>query len=170
MAPWPQIERLEEAHVTDHLATPVTQAGPALFRLVLFWSRRWAPCVANGVRGRTENVQNVFVVEAVHGAAQRSSEVTVADIAHQLGLDRSVASRMITIAVEAGYVRRGTSGVDARRASLGLTEAGQRFLADSHDYQQRTFDELVARWPEDDRRRLAHYLRRLAHEVVDGSR
>ncbi|OZM74630.1 MarR family transcriptional regulator [Amycolatopsis antarctica] len=148
---------------------PFPQAGPALFRLVRFWSRRWAPGVANGVRGEPENVQNVFVVEAVDGAGHQA-EVTVADIAHQLGLDRSVASRMVSIAVDAGYVRRGTSEVDARRASLALTETGQRFLADSHAFQQRTFDDMVAGWPEADRHSLARYLRRLATELIDADR
>ncbi|GAA1950990.1 MarR family winged helix-turn-helix transcriptional regulator [Amycolatopsis minnesotensis] len=159
-------EQHEDA-VTDKETRTMPGAGAALFRLVRFWTRRWAPVVASGIRGHDENVQNVYVVEAIASAGDARSEVTVADIAHQIGIDRSVASRMIAVAVAAGYVRRDTSGSDARRANLALTPSGEQFLADSHAFQQRTFESLVAHWPADDRRRFAGYLRRLAKEVID---
>ncbi|ASR35200.1 MarR family transcriptional regulator [Prauserella marina] len=153
-------------------------AGPALFRLVRFWTRRWAPGAAGEVNsaarddtGEHADVQHVYVVEAIDTAtrAAEGGEVTVADVAHLLGLDRSVASRMIGYACAAGYVHRQTSATDARRANVVLTESGTRFLAASHAFQQRTFDDLVANWPEDDQRRFAEYLRRLADQVL-GSR
>ncbi|GHE92987.1 MarR family transcriptional regulator [Amycolatopsis deserti] len=144
-------------------------AGRALFRLVRFWSRRWAPEVAQRLdedAPRTATVQNLYVVEAVHSAAPRG-EVTVADVARQLGLDRSVASRMIADAVRDGYVRRQTSAEDARRARLSLTAEGEAFLAVSHAHQEQVFEALVAHWPAEDRRRFASYLDRLAREVLD---
>jgi DNA-binding MarR family transcriptional regulator len=145
-------------------------AGPALFRLVRFWSRRWAPEVVEGLRHgapATWTVPNLTVIEAVHGASATTEEVTVADVAHQLGVDRSVASRMISDAVRHGYLRRDTSIRDARRARLTLTRSAERFLAGMRRHQQRTFEELVAHWPAEDRGRFAEYLRRLAAEVVD---
>ncbi len=137
--------------------------GPELFRLVRFWSRRWAPQAA----GRTgpDHVQHVQVVEAVHAAG--GADVGVPAVAHQLGVDRSVASRMVGEAASAGYVRRRTSAADARRVEVALTEEGERLLAASHDWQQETFEDLVSGWSAADRRRLAGYLRRLAAEVVD---
>lgn len=144
-------------------------AGRALFRLVRFWSRRWAPEVAQKLDDhapRTATVQNLYVVEAVHSAAQ-GGEVTVADVARQLGLDRSVASRMIADAVRDGYLVRDTSTSDARRARLSLTEAGEEFLSTSHEHQEQVFAALVAHWPAEDRRRFAGYLERLAREVLD---
>ncbi|WP_158892526.1 MarR family winged helix-turn-helix transcriptional regulator [Amycolatopsis anabasis] len=144
--------------------------GPALFRLVRFWSRRWAPDVVQQLdenAPETWTVQNLFVIQAVHGAAEAGAEVTVAEVARQLGLDRSVASRMITDAIRDGFVHRDTSDRDARRAQLSLTDAAKPFLDSAQEHQQRAFDELVARWPAEDRRRFAGYLRRLAAEVLD---
>ncbi|WP_020666184.1 MarR family winged helix-turn-helix transcriptional regulator [Amycolatopsis nigrescens] len=157
-------------------ATPPGDAGPALFRLVRFWARRWAPDVVQKLdegAPDTWTVQNLYVIQAIHGASMAGTrnssggEVTVADVAKQLGLDRSVASRMIADAVRDGYVSRHTSAQDARRARLSLTEAAEEFLAASNKHQQQAFEDLVSRWPADDRRRFAGYLRRLAGEVLD---
>lgn len=146
-----------------------TGGGPALFRLVRFWSRRWAPDVVERLyEGAPENwtVQNLYVIEAIHSAAQANPDVTVADVARQLGLDRSVASRMITDAVRDGFVHRETSPQDARRARLSLSAEADSFLDATHHFQQEAFTALIADWPAEDRRRFAAYLRRLATEVT----
>jgi DNA-binding MarR family transcriptional regulator len=132
----------------------VSDAGPALFRLVRFWSRRWA-------RGPGEP-QLVLTVEAVSGAG---AEASVNDVARQLGLDQSGASRMITAATTAGYLERARSPVDARRSVLRLTPAGEQLQAGARDWQRQTFTELTAHWPAADRERFARYLQRLADEV-----
>jgi DNA-binding MarR family transcriptional regulator len=145
-------------------------AGPAMFRLVRFWSRQWAPDVVQRLEPgapATGTVQNLYVIQAIHGASGSDTEVTVADVARQLGLDRSVASRMITDAVRDGYVRRDTSDRDARRAALSLTKAAEEFLAGSLAHQQQAFEQLIAHWPAEDRDRFSGYLRRLATEVLD---
>jgi DNA-binding MarR family transcriptional regulator len=161
-------------HVTSGMLVLVTLrplpddtsgGGPALFRLVRFWSRRWANRVAGTVTGDLGHVQDVLVVEAVTTAAQTGAEVTVGDIAHLVGVDRSVASRMATDAVAHGYIVRASSATDARRASLSLTEAGHDLLAGSRAWQQQVFDALTADWSPDDRRRLATYLQRLADDL-----
>jgi DNA-binding MarR family transcriptional regulator len=148
----------------DH---PEPGGGPELFRLVRYWSRRWAPGVA--ARSPHEvHVQHVQVVTAVDAAVPTPGEdATVTAVARQLGVDRSVASRMISEAVSAGYLLRRTPAADARRVGIRLTRAGRQLLAAAHRWQQATFDRMVAGWPAADRRRLARYLHRLAAEVVD---
>lgn len=147
-----------------------TSAGPALFRLVRHWARQWAPDVVqrlDDAAPETWTVQNLYVIQAVHGAGSASGEVTVADVARQLGLDRSVASRMITDAVRDGFIVRDTSAHDARRAALKLTEEAWSFLRSSNSRQQEAFERLVAHWPAEDRRRFSGYLLRLTAEVLD---
>ncbi|MET8156641.1 MarR family winged helix-turn-helix transcriptional regulator [Sphaerisporangium sp. NPDC005289] len=144
--------------------------GPALFRLVRFWSRRWAGRASEELTGESRHVQHILVVEAVVTNASRAvagedAVVTVGTVAHQLGLDHSGASRMVRDAVEAGYLARATSERDRRRACLRLTESGEELLATARRWQRQAFDELTASWPEDDRRRFASYLRRLADDV-----
>ncbi|WP_279582484.1 MarR family winged helix-turn-helix transcriptional regulator [Fodinicola feengrottensis] len=103
------------------------------------------------------------MVEAI---AASGREVTVADVAFQLGLDRSVASRMVGEAIRSGHVDRGSSSADARRANLTLTAAGQAFLAAAHDFQQHAYEQLVADWDPADQQRFATYLRQLADQVT----
>ncbi|WP_051571694.1 helix-turn-helix domain-containing protein [Cryptosporangium arvum] len=64
-------------------------------RLVRFRARRWA-------RGPGAP-RVVLTVEAVRAAG---AEAGVNDVARQLGLDQSGASRMVSAATDAGYLQR----------------------------------------------------------------
>lgn len=136
--------------------------GPALFRLVRFWSRRWAGRASVELTGEQRQVQHILVVEAVR---TNPGEATVGTVAHQLGLDHSGASRMVKDAVDAGHLVRATSEHDRRRAALRLTESGHALLEGSRQWQRTAFEELTASWAEHDRRQFAGYLRRLANEI-----
>src|SRR3569833_543921 len=96
--------------------------GPALFRLVRFWSRRWTGHAAQELTGEPRHVPHILAVEAVHTTA----EANVGTVAHQLGLDHSGASRMVRDAVAAGYLVRAASAHARRSASLGLRRADRR--------------------------------------------
>ena len=76
--------------------------GPALFRLVRYWSRRWA---ADAARAGADDphVGHVLILEAID-AAQAAGSGAIGEVARQLGLDRSNASRMLAEAVAAGLV------------------------------------------------------------------
>jgi DNA-binding MarR family transcriptional regulator len=142
--------------------------GPALFRLVRFWSRRWARGVAAGAGadGDAAFVQHVLTVDAVSAwSAQGGGDPTVGDVARRLGLDRSGASRMVAAAAEHGYLERTRGVTDARRTVLRLTPAGRELIAASHRWQRERFAELTASWADEDRDRFAGYLERLAAEV-----
>ncbi|WP_206792887.1 MarR family winged helix-turn-helix transcriptional regulator [Amycolatopsis sp. MtRt-6] len=144
-----------------------SEGGPALFRLVRHWARQWAPDVVERFADDAPpswTVPNLFVIQAIDGAT--GDEVTVADVARQLGIDRSVASRMVTEAARAGFVERSTSTRDARRAVLALTEPAKEFLDASRAHQRQAFEGLVGHWPAADRERFAGYLSRLADEVL----
>ncbi|WP_324197719.1 MarR family winged helix-turn-helix transcriptional regulator [Nocardia abscessus] len=144
--------------------------GPALFRLVRFWSRRWINQALTGVPAQPDHdmrqAQHVQVVEAVAATLCTAEEATVTTVATQLGLDHSGASRMVRDAVAAGYLTRTDSAHDRRRVVLHLTDDGHDLLTASHDWQRRCFDRLTATWAEPDRRRFATYLQRLADEAA----
>lgn len=148
----------------------VVDGGPALFRLVRFWSRRWSnQAFTRAIRepdGELRRVQHVQVVEAVTAALRTGAEATVTDVAEQLGLDHSGASRMVRDAVAAGYLVRGDSVHDRRRVTVQLTDSGHRLLAASYDWQRQCFDQLTATWNEHDRHQFAGYLQRLADETI----
>lgn len=105
------------------------------------------------------------IVEAVATDDATLEGATVATVAHQLGLDHSGASRMVRDATAVGYLSRGISARDRRRASLKLTESGRELLEGSRRWQRHTFDHLTAGWNTHDRHQLATYLHRLARQV-----
>jgi DNA-binding MarR family transcriptional regulator len=139
--------------------------GAALFRVVRYWSRRWILQASEDLTGEQRRVQDLLVLDAVAAAARRDPEVAVADVAHQLGIDRSGASRFVTAAVDHGYLERRPSASDARRAVLTLTSAGRELLAGSHAWQEQVFAELTSGWEPEDAARFAGYLQRLEAEL-----
>lgn len=141
------------------------EGGPALFRVVRFWSRRGPLRVAEELTGEQRRLQDIQVLDAVHAAGRSGAEVSVADVAHQLGIDRSGASRFVGDAVEHGYLQRGAGRADARRAVISLTPTGQELLDAAHAWQRQVFAELTASWSPDDARAFAGYLGRLADEL-----
>jgi DNA-binding MarR family transcriptional regulator len=132
--------------------------GPALFQLVRFWSRRWTVAEPHDDGGQ---VGHILVLEAIDAAARRGSAL-ITDVAVELGLDRSNASRMLAAAESAGLVSKVVSADDARRTMLGITPDGARLLAAAREWQAETFERLVEGWPTADVRRFAGYLMRLA--------
>ncbi|WP_280253064.1 MarR family winged helix-turn-helix transcriptional regulator [Nocardia abscessus] len=149
---------------------PEADGGPALFRLVRFWSRRWINQALTGVPAEPDHdmrqAQHVQVVEAVAATLRTAEEATVTTVATQLGLDHSGASRMVRDAVTSGYLTRTDSAHDRRRVVLSLTADAHNLLAASHDWQRRCFDRLTATWSPRDRRQFAIYLQRLADEAT----
>jgi DNA-binding MarR family transcriptional regulator len=140
--------------------------GPALFRLVRFWSRRWARGVAHEVGGDTGGdtaVGHVLTVDAV--AACAAPGATVGDVARLLGLDRSGASRMVAAAEASGFLERRRSESDARVTRVRLTVEGDALIAAAEEWQRHVFAELTAGWAGEDRERFAGYLQRLAAQV-----
>jgi DNA-binding MarR family transcriptional regulator len=134
-----------------------TDGGPALFRLVRFWSRRWST-------PPTPDDRRVRHIEVLSAAAAAGREPTIADVAHQLGIDRSGASRLVRDAADAGLLERLTADPDRRRAAIRPTPAGTQLLETALDWQRAAFAELTASWEPRDRERFGGYLRRLADE------
>ncbi|MFI9597733.1 MarR family winged helix-turn-helix transcriptional regulator [Nonomuraea sp. NPDC052265] len=162
----PELKRQHSHEVDDPTRAHLAGAGPALFRLVRFWSRRWVTAAAVELTGDMAKVQDILVLEAIDAASARLGEVSVTDVAHELGLDRSGASRMISEAVKHGYVTREASEQDARRAMLMVTPAGADILTGAHAFQAEVFARLTASWRPEDAACLAEHLRRLAAEVA----
>jgi DNA-binding MarR family transcriptional regulator len=143
----------------------MTDGGPALFRLVRFWSRRWTTRTSEALTGEMRHAQHILVLEAVD--AMRG-EATVSAVAHQLGLDHSGASRMVKDAAMAGCITREESEEDKRRTVVRLTGQGSELLAGARQWQQKVFDELTASWDAKDKAQFAGYLRRMAGELEVG--
>jgi len=146
----------------------ISDGGPALFRLVRFWSRRWAADAARDSDDDAARVGHVLVLEAID-ASHAQGPAAIRDVAVELGLDRSNASRMLAAAVDAGLVAKTVSRTDGRRTELRPTASGYELLTSARAWQQHTFTQLVADWPALDALRFAGYLQRLAAQQLDRS-
>src|SRR5690606_19282100 len=86
----------------------------------------------------------------------------VGAVAERLEIDPSTASRLVGHAIDAGLVSRRPSPVDARRANLGLTEAGLRVKRVADRSRRAYLDALMAGWTADERAEFARLLTRFA--------
>ena len=91
----------------------------------------------------------------------------VSEVADQLSVDLSVASRQVAALVLAGYVEREPDPDDRRATRLRPTEAGTRVLTDSHrrmvTHRDQRLERVVGRG---DRRALASQLERLREDFA----
>ncbi|MWA06947.1 MarR family transcriptional regulator [Actinomadura sp. LD22] len=132
--------------------------------------------------GRPLQISNLMVVNAVaaltdeppsgpSGApcaardpddAEAGCEITVGAVADRLEIDPSTASRLVGHAIDAGLVSRRPSPVDARRANLGLTDAGRRVKQVADRYRRAYYHGLMNDWTDAERAEFARLLTRFA--------
>ncbi|WP_432976475.1 MarR family winged helix-turn-helix transcriptional regulator [Dactylosporangium sp. CA-233914] len=129
--------------------------GQALFAFVRYWSRRWTG--ADPDRGR-----DVLALEAVRALSARlGAPPSVNDVAHELGLDQSGASRLLSRAERLGLLaRRSARGVGAA-TTVTVTPPGEELLRQAHAWQDEVLAELTAGWPDEDVRTLVALMSRL---------
>jgi DNA-binding MarR family transcriptional regulator len=148
----------------------------ALFHLRRVWAKpdlmkRIRAQTSGGPGGRPLQLSNLMVVHAVAAlscepAQPNGEEVTVGAVAERLEIDPSTASRLVGHAIDAGLVSRRPSPVDARRANLGLTDAGVRVKQVADRFRRAYLDELMAGWTGTERKEFARLLSRFAEAAA----
>ncbi|MEU9713651.1 MarR family winged helix-turn-helix transcriptional regulator [Streptomyces sp. NPDC047976] len=78
-------------------------------------------------------------------------EVTVGAVGAHLGTDPSVASRMVSDCISAGYLVRAASQQDGRRTVLHLSPAGEELMVRFRRHQRSAFEYITADWSERER-------------------
>ncbi|SNT61677.1 DNA-binding transcriptional regulator, MarR family [Actinomadura meyerae] len=176
-APDPGASTAADGAPDEHAHDPaLADIAMALFHLRRVWAkpdlmRRIRAQTSACADGRPLQLSNLMVVNAVaalsaagppEDSAGRPGEVTVGAVAERLEIDPSTASRLVGHAIDAGLVSRRPSPVDARRANLGLTEAGQRVKRVADRSRRDYLDALMAGWSADERAEFARLLSRFA--------
>ncbi|MCP2337157.1 MarR family winged helix-turn-helix transcriptional regulator [Actinomadura rupiterrae] len=148
---------------------PLSEIALALFHLRRVWARpdlmrKIRAQTSSGPGGRPIQLSNLMVVHAVAALAACTDgpEVTVGAVAERLEIDPSTASRLVGHAIDAGLVSRRPSPVDARRANLGLTDAGDRVRQVADRFRRAYFDELMSGWTGHEKAEFARLLTRFA--------
>ena len=149
---------MQERGTQDQQDT-VDGPGQALFRFVRFWSRRWTGA---GQAVDPDQGRDVMVTEAVQALEQQGG-ATVNDVADELGIDQSGASRFITQAVDRGYLRKVAGARDARQRLLVVTDEGATLVAAAHQWQEKVFAELTTDWSPAEVKQFHQLMARLVH-------
>jgi DNA-binding MarR family transcriptional regulator len=97
---------------------------------------------------------------------QREGHVRVSEVAEQLSVDLSVASRQVAALVLAGYVEREPDPDDRRATRLRPTELGTQVLRDSHRRMVDTASCALGDWSEEEVAALAKQLERLREDFA----
>lgn len=154
--------------MSPHIDQSVAEIERAAFQLRRLWAK---PHLLQRLReecgheGRPIQLSSLLVIHAIAG--QGRDEVTVGAVADYLDIDPSTASRLVGHAIDAGFVSRSPSPVDARRARLRLTESGDRVRGLTDEFRRSFIAELVADWSDEDRREFARLLGRFAKAAAD---
>ncbi|QRZ14491.1 winged helix-turn-helix transcriptional regulator (plasmid) [Paracoccus methylovorus] len=90
----------------------------------------------------------------VSGDNHPAAEVSVGDIARQLRIDPSRASRLVAELVRQGFLIRAVSQQDARRAVLQRSDTGDHIFAEIQRVKFEMIREIVGDWPDE---RLARF-------------
>ncbi|WP_354638897.1 MarR family winged helix-turn-helix transcriptional regulator [Kitasatospora camelliae] len=89
---------------------------------------------------------------------EETGEITVGAVAQHLGVDPSVASRMVSDCIAAGYLVRAASQQDGRRTVLHLSPGGRDLMARFARHQRAAFEQITADWTERERLEFARLM------------
>ena len=103
-------------------------------------------------------------------AVLRRGPLTLNELAAELYLDKSTASRVVKALTEKGYVERRPHPDDGRAVQLAVTEAGRRLYGAIERDLQAEVETLVADFDPEVRRALASLLARLSRSAVAAAR
>lgn len=99
----------------------------------------------------------ILVINLIDNA---DDEVTVGAVGEHLGVDASVASRMVSDCISVGLVQRTASQDDGRRTVLKLTTAGAELRDRFRTKYRQTFEHITVDWTTHDRLEFVRLLLR----------
>jgi DNA-binding MarR family transcriptional regulator len=101
------------------------------------------------------------------GPEDPEQEITVGVVAERLGVDPSVASRMVSDCITSGYIARAASQRDGRRTILELTDEGRSMLGRFRSHQRKAFEYITRDWSTVDQVEFARLLLRYVDALAE---
>lgn len=144
-----------------------TAASRALFHLGRTFSKLPMRQILAAQTTQAIELSQILVVQAVQTATADGRMATVGDVAEQLAIDPSTASRLVTQTIRAGYLTRMTAQHDGRAVQLTLTSTGEALADQAHHYQRAVFDQITSKWSTEERRTFAHLFVKFASAVTE---
>ncbi|WP_127131619.1 MarR family winged helix-turn-helix transcriptional regulator [Georgenia sp. SYP-B2076] len=104
----------------------------------------------------------LLIVEVLMAAGR---PLSVRELADELDVAHSTASRLVDRAAATGAVTRTTSDHDARRRAVDLTTAGRELAARAREHRQAHLAAILAEWAPAEAAQLARTLGRFAEQT-----
>jgi len=146
----------------DHLDELLTRIFTARQRPE--WRRR--------VLDSTDSVRalsTLRVLRAVERRALGGRAASISDVADDLAVEHSTASRTVSTVVAAGLLTKSPAADDQRRSLLVLTDVGRKTLAQVTARRRDMVTAVVADWPDEQVDTLVTLLDRLADDFERGA-
>lgn len=125
---------------------------------------KWRRRVLEGA-GPVTSVATLRVLRAVESHEKAGCGASIRDVADQMAVEHSTASRTVATVVEAGLLTKSSATDDQRRTVLVLTDVGRKALATVTDRRRELVAETVADWPGADVDTLVALLERLTERL-----
>lgn len=109
----------------------------------------------------------VCACEAIHSLSETAGPVTVKDVACELTLDHSTASRLLTHMTGNGLAARSRDPKDRRRTTVNLTTDGERVAVAAEHFRNQFLSEILSSWTDAELDQFASLLDRFAGAVGD---
>jgi DNA-binding MarR family transcriptional regulator len=106
-------------------------------------------------------INTLRVLRSIESRLALAEEPAILDVARDLDIEQSSASRAVTVAVDAGLVERVPSTADQRRARLDLTPRGRDALSAATANRKSLLREITRDWSDDDLGAFGRLARRL---------
>ena len=126
-------------------ADDVRRIGGAMAKMRLLIGRRYIGRLAISRAGAGVELSHLDVLGLVQRLSQ-TSEVTVGNIAEQMRIDQSRASRIVAELVKSGVLRRQASQEDARRTIVTLTRKGADLRMQFEAVKLEVLSQVLADW------------------------
>lgn len=151
---------MHDARYSEAVTTPGTEIAEILGQLLRRGTR--ARLYASLTAGLDDSLDEA-TYPVISGLA-RTGPRSAAQLAEDIGLDRSVVSRHATRLERAGLIERLPDPADRRATLLSLTGRGRRAVREMRERLAGTFDQYLAGWPPGEAARFAASLRRFTEE------
>jgi DNA-binding MarR family transcriptional regulator len=148
-------------------------AGPAGARFDVAAAERALERLFRLAMGRRVHTRQSAAVGAVVTRAgyailrslDEEEELTMGELAQRAAIDPAAAGRQVKVLERDGFVARSVASGDARSTLVRLTEAGRDVFHRIVAVRTSHMDQVLAAWPEADRRDLARLVDRLADDL-----
>jgi DNA-binding MarR family transcriptional regulator len=153
-----------EAHRPPEAKTSPGAAIDTIQRELSMLIRRALRGIALKSEGQEHNLDLAaysLLIRLADEGPQRSG-----DLARAFGVDKSTMSRQVASLERAGLVGRVEDPVDGRAYQVSISPRGRRALESTRTERRQLYRDLLAHWPEADRREFARLLAKYNEDMA----